>query len=211
MPRSWHSFTSYFSCMPTGSPHFSQKVGVFLLNVPHLVQSTSPVLIRIGDDGSAAIPAGGAQVVQTLQVAALAFPVADRIVHKIQLRQAAEILNRKHRSEYRLQAAVFALGRKQIHLQEIADRNSSEPRSGSGSGWSSGFWRNPAARVPAYDDFHFHSACFDLINCAGLGRDADRRHGRHCRPGSRRDRVKVNKSRFGTCVSKPLRARQVPS
>src|SRR6202158_1567242 len=55
---------------------------------------------------------------QTLEVAALAFPVSDRVVHKIQLRQAAEVLNRKHRSEYRLQAAVFALGRKQIHLQK---------------------------------------------------------------------------------------------
>jgi hypothetical protein len=30
--------------MPTGSPHFSQKVGVFLLNVPHFEHSTSPVL-----------------------------------------------------------------------------------------------------------------------------------------------------------------------
>ena len=52
-------------------------------------------LVRIGDDRGAATPAGGAQVVQPLQVAALAFPVADGIVHKIQLRQAAEILNRE--------------------------------------------------------------------------------------------------------------------
>jgi len=29
--------------MPTGSPHFSQNVGVFLLNVPHFEHSTSPV------------------------------------------------------------------------------------------------------------------------------------------------------------------------
>src|SRR5713101_3419272 len=43
MPRSWHSFTSYFNCIATGSPHLLQNVGVFLLNVPHLWQMTSPV------------------------------------------------------------------------------------------------------------------------------------------------------------------------
>ena len=75
-------------------------------------------LIRIGDDRGAAIAAGGAQVMQPLQVAALAFPVPDRVVHEIQLREAAEILNRKHRGKDRLQAAVLALGRKQIHLQK---------------------------------------------------------------------------------------------
>ena len=75
-------------------------------------------LVRIGDHRSAAIAAGGAQVVQPLQVAALALPVADGIVHKIQLRQAAEILNGKHRGEHRLQAGIFALGREQIHLQK---------------------------------------------------------------------------------------------
>src|SRR5665213_211931 len=45
--------------------------------------------------------------------------------------------------------------------------------------------------------------CYDLIKFAGLGRNADRRLGRHRRPGSRRDRVKVEKSRFGTCVANP--------
>ena len=42
MPRSSHSFTSYFSCNPTGSPHLLQKSGVLALYVPHLLQSTSP-------------------------------------------------------------------------------------------------------------------------------------------------------------------------
>src|SRR5579863_8625564 len=92
---------------------------------------------------------------------------------------------------------------------KIADRNSSEPRSGSEFESSFGSWKNPGARALAYDDSRFHSACYDLIKFAGLGRNADRRHGRHRRPGSRRDRVKVDKSLFGTCVSKPLRARQV--
>ena len=57
-------------------------------------------------------------MVQPLQVAALALPVADGVVHEIQLRQPAEILNRKYRAEHRLQAGVFALGRQQIHLQK---------------------------------------------------------------------------------------------
>ena len=75
-------------------------------------------LIRIGDNRRAAIPAGGAQVMQALQVAALALPVADRVVHEVQLRQPAEILNRKYGGEHRLQAGVFALGGQQIHLQK---------------------------------------------------------------------------------------------
>src|ERR1035438_3440759 len=41
MPRSSHSVMSYFNCKPTGSPHLPQKVETFLLNVPHLWQSTS--------------------------------------------------------------------------------------------------------------------------------------------------------------------------
>ncbi len=75
-------------------------------------------LVRIGDHRSAAIAAGGAQVVQPLQVAALALPVPDGVVHKVQLRKTAEILNRKHRGEHRLQTAILALGREQIHLKK---------------------------------------------------------------------------------------------
>jgi hypothetical protein len=75
-------------------------------------------LVRIRYDRSAAIAAGGAQVVQAAQMAALALPVSDRVVHEIQLREAAKILNRKHRGEHRLQAGIFALARQQIHLQK---------------------------------------------------------------------------------------------
>src|SRR3954447_228278 len=42
MPRSSHSAMSYLSCSPTGSPHLLQKSGVFELNVPQRLQSTSP-------------------------------------------------------------------------------------------------------------------------------------------------------------------------
>ena len=79
-------------------------------------------LIRIGDHGRAAIAAGRAQVVQALQVAALALPVADRVVHEFQLRHFAEILDRKHRREHRLKSAVIALARQQIHLQKALIR-----------------------------------------------------------------------------------------
>ena len=73
---------------------------------------------RIGNDGVAAILASGAQVMQALQVAALALPVADGVVHKLQLRDVAEIRDRKHRLKNRLQAAVVALAGQTIHLQE---------------------------------------------------------------------------------------------
>src|SRR5262249_30542191 len=83
-----------------------------------LVADDVASLIRIGDDASAAIPAGRAEVVQPLQVAALALPVADGIVHEFELRHFAEIPDRKHAGEHRLKTAVLALARQQIHLQE---------------------------------------------------------------------------------------------
>ncbi len=79
-------------------------------------------LVRIGDDGSAAIATSGAQVMQTLQVAALAFPVPDGVVHEFELRHFAEILDREHRSEDRLQASILALAGQQIHLQKALVR-----------------------------------------------------------------------------------------
>jgi len=82
MPRSWHSFTSYLSCIATGSPHLLQNVGVFLLKRAALVADHIASLIRIGDHGCAAIAASRAQMVQPLKVAALTLPVADRVVHE---------------------------------------------------------------------------------------------------------------------------------
>src|SRR5207249_10871524 len=70
-----------------------------------------PILIGVRDDRSSAVAAGGAQVVQTLQVAALALPVADRVVHELELRHFAEILDGKHRRKHRLRPAVLALAR----------------------------------------------------------------------------------------------------
>src|SRR5260370_3158353 len=92
--------------------------------------------------------------------------------------------------------------------EEIAGRISSELQSGSESEWSSGFSRNPAVHVLAYDDCHFHWACYDLTKTAGLGQDTNRRQRRHCRPGSWRDQVKVAKSDVTNCVIEFLRARR---
>src|SRR6202021_2371562 len=75
-------------------------------------------LIRVCNHGCAAIPAGGAQVVQAAQMAALALPVADRVVDEIELRKSAKILNRKYRREHGLQTGILALARQQIHRQE---------------------------------------------------------------------------------------------
>src|SRR6185295_10014400 len=73
---------------------------------------------RIGNDGRAAVFASGAQVMQTFEVSALALPVADGEVHKLQLRHVAEIANRKYRLKYGLQAGVVALAGQPVHLQE---------------------------------------------------------------------------------------------
>jgi hypothetical protein len=73
---------------------------------------------RVRADGGAAIAAGGAEVVQTFQVAALALPVADRIIDEFEIAHAAKIGYRKDGIEHGLQADVFALIGQQIHLQE---------------------------------------------------------------------------------------------
>src|ERR1035438_4387014 len=51
-------------------------------------------------------------------MAAFALPVADREIDKLELRYIAEVGNREHRLKHRLQAAVFALARQFVHLQE---------------------------------------------------------------------------------------------
>src|SRR5579864_2100257 len=71
-------------------------------------------------DGRAAlrIAASGAQVMQAFQVAAFALPVADRVIHEFQLAHATKIGDGKYRIENRLQARIFPLVGKQVHLQE---------------------------------------------------------------------------------------------
>ena len=69
-------------------------------------------------DGGAATLAGAAQLMQPLQVSALAFPVSDGIADELESGNTAEIGDREDRVEHRLKAGVFALLRKHVHLEE---------------------------------------------------------------------------------------------
>src|SRR5579862_148980 len=75
---------------------------------------------RIGLNGRAAgrIPAGGAQVMQALQVAAFAFPVADCVIDKLELAQTAKVRDGEHALENALQTRVVAFARQQVHLKK---------------------------------------------------------------------------------------------
>src|SRR5271155_6283354 len=53
-----------------------------------------------------------------LEVAALALPVTDGVVNKIELRDVAEIGDGKYGHKNGLQTVIFALRRQLIHLQE---------------------------------------------------------------------------------------------
>ena len=70
----------------------------------------------VGDHHVAAAGAGRTQVIETFKVAALALPVADGEVDKLQLGDVAEVRNREHGGEDRLQTIVFALLRELVHL-----------------------------------------------------------------------------------------------
>src|SRR5579859_2783076 len=77
---------------------------------------------RIGDHRVAAVAAGGAQVMQALQVAALALPVADREIDEGQLGDVAEIGDGENGLKHGLEPAVVALARQFVHLQEAVIR-----------------------------------------------------------------------------------------
>jgi hypothetical protein len=57
-------------------------------------------------------------VIETLELAALALPVADRVFNKLELRSFAEVGYRKHRAKHCLKAGVLTLGRKHVHLKK---------------------------------------------------------------------------------------------
>src|SRR5207248_9593597 len=76
------------------------------------------IAVRIGNQRRAAVAARLAQVVQPLQLAALALPVADRILDELERRVLAEVADREDRLEHRLETRVLALARQTVHLQE---------------------------------------------------------------------------------------------
>ena len=73
---------------------------------------------RVGDDRRTAVLASGPQVMQSLEVAALALPVADGVVHKLELRDVAEVADREHGLKDRLQPGIVALTGQPVHLQK---------------------------------------------------------------------------------------------
>jgi len=73
---------------------------------------------RIGDDCVAAVTAGCTQVVKTLQVSALALPVANGKIHEGKLGYVAKIGDGENGLKNGLQSAVVALARQLVHLQE---------------------------------------------------------------------------------------------
>jgi len=62
--------------------------------------------------------ASGAEFVEPLEVAALAFPVADRVTDELQRRNTSEIGDRKDRIEHGLKSGVLTLIGQHVHLQE---------------------------------------------------------------------------------------------
>src|SRR5579883_1543625 len=75
---------------------------------------------RVGLDGRAAggVSAGGPQVVQPLQVSALALPVADGVIDELELRKSAEIRDWEYTLKNALQACIVPLAGQQIHLKK---------------------------------------------------------------------------------------------
>jgi hypothetical protein len=72
----------------------------------------------IGDDLRAAVRAGHAQVLETLELAALALPVPDGELDEVERARLPEITEGEDAGEDGLQSRVFALLRQEVHLQE---------------------------------------------------------------------------------------------
>src|SRR5213075_30233 len=100
MPRSWHSSTEYFICRSTGLPQMSQTSTRFLLITPQLGQ---PTVSSCGWSVMIFEPvrAGHAQVLETLELTALAFPVADGEFDEIERAGLPEIAEGKDAGEDR--------------------------------------------------------------------------------------------------------------
>jgi hypothetical protein len=91
-----------------------------LVERPALMTEHVAGMERIGSNlGAAArIAADGTQVMQPLQVAALALPIPDGIIDKLELAQTTKIGDWENGAEYTFKTGIFALLRKQVHLQK---------------------------------------------------------------------------------------------
>ena len=96
----------------------SQTSTRFLLMTPHLLAVDGLFVRMVGDDLRAAVRAGHAQVLETLELTALALPVADGEVDEVERAGLPEIAEGEDAGEDRLQAGVFTLLGEEVHLQE---------------------------------------------------------------------------------------------
>ncbi|MEJ7608328.1 MAG: hypothetical protein WKF37_19190 [Bryobacteraceae bacterium] len=74
--------------------------------------------IRLNRRPALWIATNGSQVIQTLEAAALAFPVADCVINEGQLAQAAKIRDREYALENTLEPGIVTFIRQQFHLQK---------------------------------------------------------------------------------------------
>src|SRR5690606_33493613 len=74
--------------------------------------------VRIGNEHGIAARALGAQVLEAGEPAALALPVADRVLDELERRVLPEVADREDGLEDRLQAHVLTFGRQTIHLKK---------------------------------------------------------------------------------------------
>src|SRR5437867_11698333 len=72
----------------------------------------------LGDGLLAALDAGDPQVLQPLQLAALALPVADGVLDELKRAGLAEVTDREDRLEDGLKPGILAVGRRGVNLQE---------------------------------------------------------------------------------------------
>ena len=73
---------------------------------------------RVGNNGRTAILASSTQMMKSLEVTAFAFPVTNRVVDELQLRDIAEVADGKDRLKDCLQPGIIALTGQAIHLQK---------------------------------------------------------------------------------------------
>ncbi len=72
----------------------------------------------VGDDLRAAVRAGHAQVLETLELTALALPVANGELDEVERAGLPEIAEWENARENRLEACVLTFFRQEVHLQE---------------------------------------------------------------------------------------------
>ena len=135
MPRSSHSVHVILQLQADRVAALVAEVGSVRVIGSALVAKHVARMKRVGDDRRSAVLTGGAQVMQPFQVAALALPVADGEIDKLELRYVAEVGDRKHRLKDSLQVRRLRARWAACPSAESGRRSASAPRSGSGSGW----------------------------------------------------------------------------